>query len=59
MRLKKRNAYKAVDKAISKSKPVEEISGEKMERMRGELEPSLKEFEKNANVQLEMLRDWR
>ena len=56
LRLKKKNnAYKAVDEVLSKSKSVEGISEEEMERMREELEPSLKEFEHNVNEHLKML----
>ena len=57
MRLLKRNAYKAVDKALIKSKSDGWFSEKEMEGLRNEVEPLINKFDDCVSKHIEMLKE--
>ena len=59
LRLMKRNAYKAVDEALKRSKSDELFSVNEMEGLRDEVEPLLNNFDLCVSKHIEMLEKRR
>ena len=57
MRLLKRNAYKAVKKALIKSKSDGALSEKEMEELRGEVEPLISQLDDCVSKHIKMLKE--